>query len=48
MSTDRASDNGAFGVGEYDDSLWNRPASEVARECVEGFERAADEAGVSA
>jgi len=42
------SDNGAFGVGEYDDSLWNRPPADVARECVEGLERAAEEAGVSA
>jgi sugar phosphate isomerase/epimerase len=40
------SDNGAFGVGEYADSLWDLPPAELAAACVDGFERVAAQAGV--
>ncbi len=42
------SDDGSFGVGEYPDSLWRLPGAELARRCVESFERVAAEAGVAA
>jgi sugar phosphate isomerase/epimerase len=38
------SDNGTLAVAEYEDSLWDRPAITVVRECAEGFRAALAEA----
>ena len=38
------SDDGSFGVADYPDSLWKRPAPDVVGACVEGFEAAFTEA----
>ena len=41
------SDNGSFGVADYDDSLWDLPADDLVRRCVQGWENVADAAGVT-
>jgi sugar phosphate isomerase/epimerase len=41
------SDDGTLGVADYPDSLWRLPGPELARQCVEAFDRVAAEAEVA-